>query len=623
MLLQITEPITNLVQEKLSQALAVGIDLGTTNSVVAFSQNGQPATLADPSGQILLPSVVAYLDKSLVLVGEKALDLVDDMPERVITSSKRLMGRSVKEARELVEKFSLTTDQDSGDTMVRLTVADFIKTPVEVAADILRALKTQAQVALRQPIEKAVITVPAYFDEAARQATKDAAALAGLEVVRLINEPTAAALAYGLDQGVEGIYAVYDLGGGTFDISLLRLTKGVFQVLGTGGDMALGGDDIDGLIVEYLHHLCPDVALSPPLYKQALKGARRAKEYLSEQEWGMWALPGGKELPLDRTTLEELAIPLVEKTIDICRQVLIEANLTPKDIDGVILVGGATRMPLIKGRVREFFGQDPLTNLNPDEVVALGAALQAEALMHGSQTLLLDVTPLSLGLETMGGGVEKIIPRNTPIPATVSQEFTTYQDGQTVMKIHVLQGERELVPDCRSLAEFNLTGIPPLPSGLARIIVTFQVDVDGLLTVTAFEKTTSTHQEVTIKPSYGLTEEDYRRILQENALHGEQDVKNRLLIEAKVKAQQLLHQLDKAIKVDADLLSKLERENLHQAMEILEERLTDEDQNAIVNQQKLLESLSVPFATRRVRRLVGEAAQSPSPPDDVNMKLEN
>jgi len=608
MLLQITEPISNLVQEKLSQALAIGIDLGTTNSVVAYSQNRKPLVLTDADGTRLLPSVVAYLDGSSPLVGEKAMDLVDEMPDRVVTSSKRLMGRSSEEARELVGKFTLTMmDQQSPVTMVRLKVGDLVKTPVEVAADILRALKGQAESALNQPVEKAVITVPAYFDEAARQATKDAAALAGLTVMRLINEPTAAALAYGLDQGIEGIYAVYDLGGGTFDISLLRMTKGVFQVLATGGDVALGGDDIDRLILEYFHHLSPEVQLTPALYKQALKMVRGTKEYLSQQERGMWALPGGKECPLDRPTLEQLAAPLVEKTIDICRQVLISADLKPKDIKGVIMVGGGTRMPLIQGRVAEFFEQDPLTNLNPDEVVALGAALQAEALTQGAETLLLDVTPLSLGLETMGGLVEKIIPRNTPIPASVSQEFTTYQDGQTAMKIHILQGEREMVGHCRSLGEFTLTGIPAMTAGAARIAVTFMVDVDGLLTVSATEKTTNTHQEVMVKPSYGLTEEDYRRILQENVDYGEKDIRNRLLIETKVKAQQLLHQLDKAIKVDGDLLSAIERTNLLQAMESLEERLTDEDQDAIVKRQKMLESMSVPFATRRVERLVGEA----------------
>ncbi len=327
----------------------------------------------------------------------------------------------------------------------------------------------------------------------------------------------------------------------------------------------------------------------------------------------MWSLPGGKEYPLDRFTLEQLSTPLVEKTIDICRQVLIDANLTPKDIKGVVLVGGATRMPLIQGRVVEFFGQDPLMNLDPDEVVALGAALQAEALTKGAETLLLDVAPLSLGLETMGGLVEKIIHRNTPIPATFSQEFTTYQDGQTAMKIHVLQGERELVDHCRSLAEFTLTGIPPMVAGAARIVITFMVDSDGLLTVSATEKTTNTHQEVIVKPSYGLTEEDYRRILAENANQGTEDVKNRLLIETKVKAQQLLHQLEGAIKVDGDLLTTVELESLTKAMEALEQRLTDVDQDAIVERQKMLESISVPFATRRVKRLVSEAENVPSP----------
>jgi molecular chaperone HscA len=614
MLLQITEPTLSLVQEKLSQTFAVGIDLGTTNSVIAFSENRTPKALPDMNGECLLPSVAAYPDGTGPIVGENAIDLIDTAPERVVVSSKRLMGRSNTEATEISGKYTvMVAKQSFSKEMPRLKVGNTVKTPVEVAADILRTLKKQAETALNQPIEKTVITVPAYFDEAARQATKDAANLAGLKVLRLINEPTAAALAYGLDQGIEGIYAIYDLGGGTFDISLLRLSKGVFQVLATGGDVVLGGDDIDRLIVEYFHHLSPEIELTPALYKQALKMARSIKEYLSRQEWGKWTLLGNKECPLDRPTLEQLAIPLVEKTIDICRQVLIDADLTPKDIKGVVLVGGTTRMPLVQGRVAEFFGQSPLTNLDPDQVVAFGAALQAEALTRGAETLLLDVIPLSLGLEMMGGVVEKIIPRNTAIPATFTQEVTTYQDGQTAIKIHVLQGERELVGDCRSLAEFTLTGIPPMEAGAARIVITFMVDVDGLLTVRATEKTTNVQQEVTVKPSYGLTEEDYHRILQENAMHGSNDLKNRLLIETKVKAQHLLHQLDKAIKVDGNLLTTVERENLLQAMEALEHRLTDTDQEAIVKRQKMLESMSVPFARRRVERLVGEASNPSSP----------
>jgi molecular chaperone HscA len=609
MFLQITEPLgspeRNLVQNKLSQAIAIGIDLGTTNSVVAFSKDQKPRALPDADGELLLPSVVAYLDGKSPIVGTSAFDLIDTAPDCVITSSKRLMGRSKKEAQEISGKFAnMASEHEGYDQVARLVVGNTLKTPLEVAGHILSALKVQAETALNHPIEKAVITVPAYFDEAARQATKDAAALAGLQVLRLLNEPTAAALAYGLDQGVEGVYAIYDLGGGTFDLSLLRLTKGVFQVLATGGDVTLGGDDIDRLIVEYFYHLTPGRQSTPTTCKQALKVARIAKEYLSCYEQGMWTLPEGIECTLDRTMLDQLTTPLVERTIDICRQVLIDANLMPQDIKGIVLVGGATRMPIVRGRVEEFFGKAPLTNLDPDLVVAMGAALQAEALTHGSETLLLDVTPLSLGLETMGGIVEKIIPRNTPVPATVAQEFTTYQDGQTAMKIHVVQGERELVDHCRSLGEFTLTGIPPLTAGAARIAVTFMVDADGLLTVKAREKTTNIHQEIIVKPSYGLNQDEMRRILSENTQNGGKDIKNRLLIESRIKAQQLLHHLEYALKVDGDLLTALEHDNLAAAMENLEKRLTDTDQDAIVEQQKKLESMSVPFAERRIQRLM-------------------
>lgn len=606
MLLQITEP-----QEKQSQdtsSMAIGIDLGTTNSVVAFSKNQNPQPLLNEEGAFLIPSVVAYLENASPLVGEKAVDLIDEMPENIISSSKRFMGKSTQETQELAGQSVITEGNVSAnqDTMVRLKVGNHIKTPLEVAADILRTLKKQAEFSLQEDVHQAVITVPAYFDEAARQATKEAAHLAGLKVLRLINEPTAAALAYGLEQNVEGIYAIYDLGGGTFDISLLRLTKGVFQVLATGGDRALGGDDIDTVMVEYYRHLSSEVSLTPAAYKKALKVMREAKEYLSHHECGLWSLPGAEEHPLDRLMLEQLAMPFVEKTVHICRQVLLDASLTPQDIQGVVLVGGSTRMPLVRQRVGEFFGQDPLTNLDPDTVVALGAALQAEGLTKGMQTLLLDVTPLSLGLETMGGLVEKIIPRNTPIPAAMAQEFTTYQDGQTAMKIHVLQGERELVAHCRSLGEFTLTGIPSMVAGAARIEVTFTIDADGLLTVSAREKSTHVFQEVSVKPSYGLTEEDYHRILRENAHHGSQDVQERLFIEAKLKAEQLLDQLEKAIQADGMLLTEAEKESLPKAIKALEESLTESQQDVIVERRKTLEAMSVPFATRRMQRLVKE-----------------
>lgn len=590
MLLQLVEPGADSTLHEETPAFAIGIDLGTTNSVVAFSQDQKPVALALAEGNTLVPSVVAYLDDQTPLVGEEALSLLQTHPQIVVSSIKRLMGRSAEDiSKRGDQSYLVEEDQESSTAMVRLHIGNHTKTPVEIAADILRTLKIQAEKVLEKPVNHAVITVPAYFDEAARVATKNAAQLAGLTVLRLINEPTAAALAYGLDQGAEGIYAVYDLGGGTFDVSLLKLTKGVFQVLATGGDTSLGGDDIDHLLVTYLK----TNDLTPSKYKQALQSARKIKERLSSSE---------NDSGVTRETLEKLASPLIDRTLAICQNVLLDADLSVEDIRGVVLVGGSTRMPFLQGRVETFFGKIPLTNLNPDEIVALGASLQAEALTRGSNTLLLDVTPLSLGLETMGGLVEKIIPRNTPIPAVMAQEFTTHQDGQTALKIHVLQGERELVTHCRSLGEFVLTGIPPLTAGAARILVTFAVDVDGLLTVTASEKTTGVQQQVEVKPSFGLTEEDLHRILEESARRGVQDLEERLLVEARVDGRRLLDALAHALTVDGDLLKDPEKKKLKKVMDFLEDLLTESNRGAIVNQHKELEELTQSFAEKRVSR---------------------
>jgi molecular chaperone HscA len=609
-LLQIQEPGSRLEPADADGSVAVGIDLGTTNSVVAISRDGAAKVLRDENGSALVPSVVAYAPDGSAIVGELARRLLLDRPDIVVSSIKRLMGRGASDLKSLAGTlpYDLAADSEPGK-MVRVTVADRTLTPVEISAEILRGLKDRVEVQLGQRVERTVVTVPAYFDDAARTATRDAARLAGMEVLRLVNEPTAAALAYGLDEGAEGIYAVYDLGGGTFDISLLKMQKGVFQVLATGGDSALGGDDFDHAVAEQFlaerRGRLGETTLTTSEAKLALMTARIAKECLSTQRWGEWSLEadGVRSLHrLDRPALEALLAPMVERTIGICARVLEDAGVRPEEVRGIVLVGGSTRVPLVRRRVAALFGREPLADIDPDEVVAVGAALQAEALTRGSETLLLDVTPLSLGIETMGGLVEKIIPRNTPIPVAKAQEFTTYQDGQTAMAVHVVQGERELVDQCRSLARFELRGIPPMTAGAARILVTFAVDADGLLTVSAREQTTGTQQSVAVKPSYGLSEDEMAAMLYDALQHGAADMQLRVLTEARVEANRAVGALTSALVLDGDLLTDDERREIDAQIAAVEQGVAGQDREAINAAVDDLEKTSRPFAERRMDR---------------------
>jgi molecular chaperone HscA len=611
-LLQISEP--GQAPDPHQRRVAVGIDLGTTHSLVAAVRHGVAECLPDAQGRLLLPSVVRYLENGRRQIGFDARAQQAEDPENTVVSVKRFMGRQLADVKDAGKQPYRFIDRPG---MLALATRDGEKTPVEVSAEILATLRQRAEDTFDDELYGVVITVPAYFDDAQRQATKDAAQLAGLNVLRLISEPTAAAVAYGLDHGSEGLYAVYDLGGGTFDISLLRLNRGVFEVVATGGDAALGGDDIDQALADWALAQAGVVADSAHDKRAALVAARAVKEALSQTdgvEWAAELATGPVRVAVTRAQLETLARPLLDRTLAAVRRVLRDARVAREEVQGVVMVGGSTRMPLVRQAVAELFGPEwpgqVLTDVNPDEVVAIGAAIQANALAGNAkdgELLLLDVIALSLGLETMGGLVERVIERNTTIPVAKAQEFTTFKDGQTAMAIHVLQGERELVSECRSLARFELRGIPPMVAGAARIRVTFQVDADGLLSVFAREQTSGVEAQITVKPSYGLADEQIAQMLKDGFSHAEGDMAARKLREARVEAERMGLATRAALAADAHLLEAGEQGAIEALLQALQRQAEGTDADAIDDAVKALAEGTEAFAAARMNQGIRQA----------------
>ena len=605
-LLQISEPGAS--PDPHQRRIAVGIDLGTTHSLVASVRHGVAECLPDDQGRVILPSAVRYLPGGRRQIGADALAAQAEDPENTLVSVKRFMGRSLA---DIANREQLPYRFEDGAGMVAIATRDGVKSPVEVSAEILATLRFRAEDTFNDDLFGAVITVPAYFDDAQRQATKDAAELAGLKVLRLINEPTAAAIAYGLDNASEGLYAVYDLGGGTFDISLLRLTRGVFEVVATGGDAALGGDDFDRVLADWALAQAGRELTSAHDKRAVLVAARAAKEALSAAEAVELAAvldAGELRVTVSREQFEALAQPLIAKTLSAVKRVLRDAKVKPAEVQGTVMVGGSTRMPVVRRTVSELFDREVLTNLNPDEVVALGAAIQANQLAGNAadgEILLLDVIPLSLGLETMGGLVERIIERNSTIPVAKAQDFTTFKDGQTALALHVVQGERELVSECRSLARFELRGIPPMAAGAARIRVTFQVDADGLLSVSAEELTSGVQAAITVKPSYGLSDDQIAGMLKDGFASAEGDMAARKLREAKVEAERMVLATRSALQADGDLLPEAERQALETRLVAL--AAMDGDAEAIEAAVKALAEATEAFAAERMNRSIARA----------------